>query len=128
VPSQTAKILTKLKTILKEHKPDALAILGDVKYTVTSSELAEWQDIPVFFKKLQPLVKKISVVRGNHDANLEPLLPENVEMLPATGVVIGDVGIFHGHKWPSPALLGCKTLVMGHMHPVVVSVTRWVAG
>jgi len=120
VPSQTAKILTKLETILKEHKPDALAILGDVKYTVTSSELAEWQDIPVFFKKLQPLVKKISVVRGNHDANLEPLLPENVEMLPATGVVIGDVGIFHGHKWPSPALLGCKTLVMGHMHPVVV--------
>ncbi|HSQ48712.1 MAG TPA: metallophosphoesterase, partial [Candidatus Deferrimicrobiaceae bacterium] len=64
VPSQTAKILTKLETILKEHKPDALAILGDVKYTVTSSELAEWQDIPVFFKKLQPLVKKISVVRG----------------------------------------------------------------
>jgi metallophosphoesterase superfamily enzyme len=59
-------------------------------------------------------------VRGNHDANLEPLLPENVELLPATGTVIGDVGVFHGHKWPSPALLGCKTLVMGHLHPVVV--------
>jgi metallophosphoesterase superfamily enzyme len=109
VPSQTAKIFTKLETILKEHQPDALTIIGDVKYTVTSSELGEWQDIPEFFKKLQPLVQKISVVRGNHDANLEPLLPENVELLPATGVVIGDV-----------ALLGCKTLVMGHMHPVVV--------
>ena len=62
----------------------------------------------------------MAVVRGNHDANLEPLLPENVEFLPATGTVIGDVGVFHGHKWPSPALLGCKTLVMGHLHPVVV--------
>jgi uncharacterized protein len=120
VPSQSAKILTKLETILKEHQPDSLVILGDVKYTVTSSELAEWQDIPEFFKKIQPLVKKVSVVRGNHDANLEPLLPENVELLPATGAVFGDVGVFHGHKWPSPELLGCKTLVMGHMHPVVV--------
>ena len=120
IPSQSSKILTKLETILKEHQPDALSILGDVKYTVTSSELGEWKDIPEFFHKLQPLVKKISIVRGNHDANLEPLLPENVELLPATGVVIGDVGVFHGHKWPSPALLGCKTLVMGHVHPVVV--------
>jgi hypothetical protein len=120
VPSQSAKIFTKLETILKEYRPDALVILGDVKYTVTSSELGEWQDIPEFFKKLLPLVKEISVVRGNHDANLEPLLPENIEILPATGVAIGDVGVFHGHKWPSPLLLGCKTLVMGHMHPVVV--------
>src|SRR5512137_1390560 len=119
VPSQTAKILAKLEIILKEHRPDALTILGDVKYTVTSSELGEWQDIPEFFKKIQPFVQKISVVRGNHDANLEPLLTEKVELLTATGAVIGDVGVFHGHKWPSPALLGCKTLVMGHMHPVV---------
>jgi hypothetical protein len=94
--------------------------LGDVKYTVVSSELGEWQDIPDFFKKLQASVAGISIVRGNHDANLEPLLPENIELLPATGIVIDDVGVFHGHKWPSPALLGCKTLVMGHLHPVVV--------
>lgn len=120
VPSQTGKILNKLIVILTEYKPEALVILGDVKYTVISSELGEWHDIPEFFKKLEPYVNKISIVRGNHDANLEPLLPENVKFLPATGAVIGDVGIFHGHKWPSPALLGCKTLVMGHLHPVVV--------
>lgn len=59
-------------------------------------------------------------MRGNHDANLDPLLPEKVNILPATGMVIGDVGVFHGHMWPSPALLACKTLVMGHIHPVVV--------
>ena len=120
IPSQTGKLLNKLTAILAEFKPDALVILGDVKYTVISSEFGEWHDIPEFFKKLQSYVNKISIVRGNHDANLERLLPENVELLPATGAVIGDVGVFHGHKWPSPALLGCKTLVMGHMHPVVV--------
>jgi uncharacterized protein len=120
VPSQTPKILKKLTSIIAEYKPDRLVILGDVKYTVVSHEFGEWQDIPDFFAKLEVYVRSIAVVRGNHDANLEPLLPENVEFLPATGAVIGDVGVFHGHKWPSPALLRCKTLVMGHLHPVVV--------
>jgi putative SbcD/Mre11-related phosphoesterase len=120
VPSQTNKLITKLIAVLTDVKPDALVVLGDVKYTVMKSEFGEWRDVPEFFKQLQPYVPKISIVRGNHDANLEPLLPENVTLLPATGAVIGDVGVFHGHKWPSPELLGCKTLVMGHLHPVVV--------
>ena len=106
VPSQTPKILNKLTAIITEYKPDRLVILGDVKYTVVSHEFGEWQDIPDFFNKLEGCIGSIAVVRGNHDANLEPLLPENVELLPATGAVIGDVGVFHGHKWPSPALVG----------------------
>jgi uncharacterized protein len=120
VPSQTPKILNKLVDLLVEHEPDALLIVGDVKYTVMSSEPGEWRDIPDFFGEIKKYVAKIGIVRGNHDANLEPMLPENVEMHPATGVVVDDVGLFHGHKWPSPALLGCETLVMGHLHPVVV--------
>jgi len=120
VPSQTPKLLSKLTSLLSEYKPCRLVVLGDVKYTVVSGERSEWQDIPELFKNLQNQIADIAIVRGNHDANLESMLPENVEFLPATGVVIGDVGVFHGHKWPSPALLGCKTLVMGHLHPVVV--------
>ena len=120
VPSQTPKLLKKLVALLLEHKPDALLILGDVKYTVIKAELGEWHDIPDFFTELQRYVNEIGIVRGNHDANLEPILPENVKLLPATGTIIGDIGFFHGHKWPSPTLLKCKTLVMGHVHPVVV--------
>jgi hypothetical protein len=120
VPSQTPRILTKLVKLLDEQKPDQLLIIGDVKFTVVKSEMGEWHDIPDFFNQLQKHVGDISVIRGNHDANLEPLLPEAVKLLPATGVVVGDVGLFHGHKWPSPTLLKCKTLVMGHVHPTVV--------
>jgi len=120
VPSQTPKILNKLTAILCRYKPQQLVIVGDVKYSVVSSELGEWHDVPDFFTKLQGIIGNIAVVRGNHDANIEPLLPENIKLLPATGITIGDVGVFHGHKWPSPTLLGCKTLVMGHLHPVVV--------
>src|SRR4030066_41530 len=120
VPSQTPKLLKKLVALLLEHKPDALVIIGDVKYTVIKAELGEWHDIPDFFTELQRHVADISIIRGNHDANLEPLLPEAVKLLPATGAVVGDIGLFHGHKWPSPTLLKCKTLVMGHVHPIVV--------
>jgi len=120
VPSQTPKLLKKLTALLSRHKPDTLLILGDVKYTVVKTEPGEWHDIPDFFTELKRHISDIAIVRGNHDANLEPLLPENIKLLPATGTIIDDVGLFHGHKWPSPTLLKCKTLIMGHLHPVVV--------
>jgi putative SbcD/Mre11-related phosphoesterase len=121
VPSQTQKIQKKLLTILSKYHPDNLLILGDVKYTIVHSEFGEWHDIPEFFSQIKQHVANISIVRGNHDANLEHLLPQNaVTMHPASGITEAEVGLFHGHKWPSPLLLSCKTLVMGHLHPVVV--------
>jgi len=120
VPSQSSKLLDKIVAVLSKYQPDKLLILGDVKYTVVAAKPGEWHDIPEFFQNLKSHVKEIDVVRGNHDANLEPLLPEKIHLLPATGTIIGDVGLFHGHKWPSPTLLKCKTLIMGHLHPVVV--------
>lgn len=120
VPSQMPKLLKKLTDLISEYKPEKLLILGDVKYTVTIADMGEWHDVPDFFSKLTNQVKEISIIRGNHDGNLEPLLPENIRVLPSTGVAIGDVGFFHGHRWPSPMLLKYKTLVMGHVHPVIV--------
>ena len=119
IPSQTPKILNKLQKIVKMIKPTRLIFLGDVKHTVAKVELREWQDIPSLFETLEKSVPNIQVVPGNHDGNLEPLLPETVNILPATGVKIGNVGLFHGHAWPTPELLGCRTLVMGHIHPTV---------
>jgi len=119
VPSQTPKLLKKLTDLLSTYKPEKLLILGDVKYTVATAELGEWHDIPDFFSELKKQIENIIIIRGNHDGNLEPLLPENIKILPATGTAIGEVGFFHGHRWPSPTLLKCKTLVMAHVHPTV---------
>lgn len=119
VPTQTPKLLNKLTALVSEYKPDAILILGDVKHTIATAEMREWQDVPNFFSELGKQVKTVQVIRGNHDGNLEPLLPESVTVLPATGVTMGEVGFFHGHQWPSPSLLKCKTIIMGHVHPVV---------
>jgi putative SbcD/Mre11-related phosphoesterase len=119
VPTQTPKLLKKLKNLLTTYKPEKLIILGDVKHTVATAETGEWQDIPDFFQEIKKQTKEILIIRGNHDGNLEPLLPESVKVLPSTGIALGEVGFFHGHRWPSPTLLKCKTLVMGHIHPTV---------
>jgi putative SbcD/Mre11-related phosphoesterase len=119
VPSQTLKILNKLLRLIDLCKPRELLFLGDVKHTIAKVELEEWQDIPNFFETLLKKVSDIKVILGNHDGNLEPLLPETVKLLPSTGIAIGDAGFFHGNAWPAPELLTCHSLVMGHVHPTV---------
>jgi len=119
VPTQTPKLLQKIKMLLSTYKPEKLLIIGDIKHTVATAEISEWHDVPDFFIELKTLINEIQIIRGNHDGNLEPLLPEGIKTLPSSGTIVGDVGFFHGHRWPSPMLLKCKTLVMGHVHPVV---------
>jgi len=119
VPSQTSKMLKKLLQLIDICKPTGLLLLGDVKHTIAKVELEEWRDIPDFFEALNKKVSDIRVILGNHDGNLEPLLPESVKLLPANGTAIGNVGFFHGNAWPSPELLACHSLAMGHVHPTV---------
>lgn len=120
VPSQTSKMLDKMLQLIKAQKPTSIIFLGDVKHTIAAAEWGEWRDVPDFFEAIGDTVQDIRVVPGNHDGNLAPLLPENVKILPSTGVVLWrDVGLFHGHAWPAPELLGCRSLIVGHVHPIV---------
>ncbi len=121
VPSQVPRLLEKLRKILDDTKPQQLVLLGDVKHAVAKVELEEWKYVPEFFEKLVEIIQNVQVVPGNHDGNLEPLTPPVVKINQSFGVSLwNSVGLFHGHAWPSPVLLGCKYLVMGHLHPVVV--------
>ena len=120
IPSQTAKMLQRLRVIIAKEHPSRIIMLGDVKHSVTGAELEEWRDVPDFFEALLKLVPSVQVILGNHDGNLEPLTPSKVEILPATGLPLwGKFGLLHGHAWPSPELLGCETLILGHLHPAI---------
>ena len=120
VPSQTPRLLQEMLKLIKLCRPTSLVLLGDVKHAVAKIKMEEWRDVPELFETLSEKVPNIQVIPGNHDGNLKALLPSNVEVLPTKGAIIGEVGLFHGHTWPAPELLQCKTLITGHVHPVVV--------
>lgn len=119
IPSQMPKIRQKLLQLINTTKPNTLIILGDVKHTIAKAEPGEWRDIPEFFETLKAEIDEIQIIRGNHDGNLEPLLPPTIQFHPSTGIPLNTIGLFHGHTWPSKKLLQCKTLIMGHIHPTV---------
>jgi putative SbcD/Mre11-related phosphoesterase len=119
IPSQTTKILRKLLKIISMTNPETLVILGDVKHTIAKAEPGEWKDIPEFFEAIKAEIDDIQVIRGNHDGNLEPLLPRSVELHPSTGIALDSMGLFHGHTWPAKKLLNSKILIMGHVHPTL---------
>jgi len=120
VPSQTSKMLLRLETIIAKERPTRLVMLGDVKHSVTGAELEEWHDVPEFFEKLLAKVPIVQIIVGNHDGNLEPLTPSKVELLPPSGIALWcEYGLLHGHAWPTPEMLGCETLILGHLHPAI---------
>lgn len=118
VPSQTHR----MEGLLLKLAPgrDGLVILGDVKHMVPGSSRQEFREVPPFFRSLLKAYARVMVVRGNHDTRLEEMLPEGVEMHPASGLVVEDVGFVHGHTWPSMEVMAQRTLVLGHNHPAVL--------
>lgn len=119
VPSQTPKLKNTLLKVIKATKPTQVTFLGDIKDAIAKIALEEWKDIPEFFEDIQKQVPDLQVILGNHDGNLEPLLPEKVKIVPASGTSFGDIGLFHGHAWPAPELLECRSLITGHVHPTI---------
>lgn len=107
-------------TIIRSSEDcNKLIVLGDVKNSVPGSSKQEYREIPDFFCRLTEHFNSVTVVRGNHDTNIEEYLPPEVRTAPATGMKIGDVGFIHGHTWPSENVMDCKTLVMAHNHPAM---------
>ena len=99
-----------------------LFVLGDVKNSVPGSSKQEYREIPDFFIRLSEVFNTVTIVRGNHDTNIEEYLPAEVKVMPATGMKVGDVGFVHGHTWPSEDVMRCDTLVMAHNHPAMAFV------
>jgi metallophosphoesterase superfamily enzyme len=140
IPYQTERFLGELLALVREHRPDRLLLLGDIKHGVPITSFQEKREIPRFFTALQEEVGKIDVIRGNHDGNIQNLVPEEIEIHPSRGLILGEefkVAVLHGHAWPYPRLLEADLIVMGHNHPAVqlntplgVRITRrvWVRG
>jgi len=140
IPYQWSRILDELMVLLEEHRPDRLVLLGDVKHGVPSTSFQEKREIPNFFETLLEAVEQIDITRGNHDANIQNYLPEEVTLHSSKGIILGDefkVAAMHGHAWPKPEIMTADAVIMAHNHPTVmlntpigVRITRpvWIRG
>ena len=116
LPSSTGKMVDELTELIEREKPDSLVILGDVKNSVDEVTNAEWREVPSFFEKLVSQINT-TIIPGNHDGRLEPLLPSDLILEEAQGVRIGNTAMFHGHMKPPELFKKIDRLVMGHLHP-----------
>ena len=109
--------INRIEEILEKTKANSLILLGDVKSSIKSIAKNEWDEVPLFFKKMSEKVETI-LVPGNHDANIQKLVPDEVTLISSTGLVIENILLTHGHTMPSENFSNVDKIIMGHVHPV----------
>ncbi len=126
-PPQHPQILERILQLKEKYSAQVLYIIGDVKHTISADSHFNWQIIPEFMEDLSSRIKTI-VVPGNHDGNLEALLPRSVILTDVHGTIFQDgedtVGLIHGHAWPSSEVLNTRIMVKGHNHPTLRNIRR----
>ncbi|MDR0791220.1 MAG: metallophosphoesterase [Methanomassiliicoccaceae archaeon] len=118
LPSRTPVMRDELLDISDDAT--RLIVLGDVKDSVPGSTKQEYREIPEFFQTMLERFDIVDVVIGNHDTQIEEFLPKHVNIRPASGMRIGDVGLVHGHTWPSADVMSSRILITAHNHPTVM--------
>ena len=107
--------------VLKEERCDAIVLLGDIKDRIDRIGREERISMPYFFNELLNHFSSdnIHLVKGNHDAGIDRLLPYNLRNSVRTMLVIDDTLLIHGHIMPRPSMK-IKRVIMGHLHPVLL--------
>ncbi|MFA9504168.1 metallophosphoesterase [Natrinema sp. H-ect1] len=124
VPSQAPDRRERLEALLERIRPDRLVVCGDLMHSIGDPGGAERGELEVLFESF-PSDLAVTVVKGNHDGRIETWLGESddisatVEVVAGAGVARGDVGVCHGHTWPSRAVLESDVVCLGHEHPCV---------
>ena len=118
VPNRSTGRTEKVLKLIKQTKSKRLILLGDVKHQVPHNSKQQRTDLEQFFMAVNR-VAKVEIVPGNHDGGLEDIIPSEVKFHKSDGFVIGEIGMVHGHAWPSQEVMNSKILVMGHEHPAL---------
>ncbi len=109
--------IQELSEIIDTEKPDSVILLGDIKSSIKNISRNEWDEVPMFFKKIREKCDVV-LIPGNHDANIQRLVPDNISMISSTGMVEENILLTHGHTMPSENFSHIDKIIMGHLHPV----------
>jgi putative SbcD/Mre11-related phosphoesterase len=113
VPKQLPGMAERIHGLLDRTGARRLVILGDLKHNIPGISRAEYRDIPPFVGGLQERVKVV-LVKGNHDGDIEGVLPE-VEVV--ASLEVGDYLLTHGHRRIEN--LDYKGIILAHNHPCI---------
>lgn len=113
--SQYGRIKKTILDGIESLNPSSIVILGDVKHEFGESTAQEWVETRDLLETLLGTGVKVSVVRGNHDNYLIPILRKLGVSMYDPDQTIGRYQFMHGHK---PVELRGEVVIMGHEHPV----------
>lgn len=104
--------------IVKEVKPKIIILNGDIKHEFSGILREEWKRVKEYVSYLQRTCKVI-LIKGNHDAILEPLAKERkIEI--RNHYLTDDIFICHGDKLiENEDFKKSKTIIIGHEHPAI---------
>lgn len=101
-------------------KIDYFIILGDVKHTIGAILYEERKEIHAMISFIKEYAKHIVVIRGNHDALLEPLL-RGLDVQLVDYFIRGEYAFLHGDRdFKEIYKKEVKCWCIGHMHPAII--------
>ncbi|MFX1449790.1 MAG: metallophosphoesterase [Promethearchaeota archaeon] len=120
IPSQTSSITKEIIKLIKEIRASELILLGDIKHSIPQIAPKEWINIPKFFKKIAEIVP-ISIIRGNHDGDIDALIPNTIKIYKDLVLPVNHykIGMMHGHMMIPLSFFQTDTIIVGHTHPTI---------
>jgi putative SbcD/Mre11-related phosphoesterase len=119
LPSQATERREHLLSLVETTNAERVVFLGDLAHAIGDSRGTEREELEALLQAVTERVP-VTVVKGNHDGDIEPLADDfDVMVTPTEGIRVGDVGFAHGHTWPNRTVLEAEVVCVGHEHPTV---------
>ncbi len=117
VSGLSRRVRERVEEVLDRTRPKRIVIAGDFKHNIPDFTQREAEEV----RRIAEVVEsqgELLIVKGNHDGDIERILPW-VPVYPGSGVEVNGVYIIHGHARPSDEIFDAAAIVMGHIHPAV---------
>jgi hypothetical protein len=114
LPRQSSRLAERVNKLKRMTRAKKLIMLGDVKHKVHGFSLREKYEIERFFEMLD--FDDIVIVKGNHDGDIEKMLPAGKKISVRKSIIVGDYFLTHGHRDIETKK---KIIVIGHNQPHV---------
>lgn len=119
LPSRATERRDRVLALLERTNAERLVVLGDLVHRISAPKGADEDEVLGLLEMLDEQGVPLTLARGNHDGGVADVFEDRIDVTPGDGSRVGDVGLVHGHTWPSESVLSADVVCMGHEHPTV---------